>query len=122
MDVAAKYPIVPNAYGSIDTVSEDELIKQSIQDILETPISTRFGREDYGSYIYLLIFEQNDSVLKSLLYYYIESALEKWEKRIKISSINFTISEYAIVANVYYTNLITQQQSYYEFTLNRENR
>ena len=119
MDVAAKYPIVPNGYGSIDTVTGIDLIEQSIQDILQTPIGSRFGREDYGSYIHLLLFEQNDRVLESLLYYYITSALELWENRIRVADISFIVSDTTISCNISYTVLNTLENFSYEYNINK---
>lgn len=119
MDVAAKYIVQPNGDGGLDLVSGFDLINQSILDILETPIGSRFGREDYGSYIHLLIFEQNDSVLESLLYYYITSALEKWENRIRVEDLTFNRLEEGISCKVLYTLLNTMESSEYQYLIKR---
>ncbi len=119
MDIAAKYPLIPNEFGSMDTVFGIDMIRQSIQDILETPVGSRFGCEDYGSYVHLLIFEQNDSVLESLLYYYITSALELWEKRIKTEDISFVSTDTEIACKIIFTVLNVSQIFEYDYVIKR---
>lgn len=98
----------PDISGGVELISDTELIKQSIRDILNTPKGTRFYVEDFGCNIRLLSFEPQDAILKSLGSYYIAEALFKWEKRIRVtdvdcqflseSSCNFIVS-YRILAS-----------------------
>lgn len=65
--------------------SELAHIRQSIQDILFTPIGSRIARRDYGS----SIFEFLDAPISAVLLLQISSsvvqAIEKWEPRVKVS-------------------------------------
>jgi len=81
------YPLTPTSNGGVSLVSTGDLIKQSIQDILETPIGTHFPNEEYGSNLYLLVFIPNDSILRSLIIYFISEALFIWEKRVRVMNI-----------------------------------
>jgi phage baseplate assembly protein W len=75
--------------GSWDLVTGNDLIKQSIFSILETPMGSRFFNPDFGSDINELLFEQNDVIVESLARVFIKDALEKWEKRVKFKAIGF---------------------------------
>lgn len=84
LGVSEKFPLQPDRNSRVELVSDVENIKQSMTDILSTPIGTRFFNEYYGSYLEYLSFEQNDVILKDLLIYYSVDALRTWEKRIKV--------------------------------------
>jgi phage baseplate assembly protein W len=69
--------------------SGPDVISQSIRTILDTPIGSRVNNNEFGSSVRDLIFEPNDIILKDLLYYAIVVALQRWEKRISITSVKF---------------------------------
>lgn len=61
-----------------------EHLKQSIIDILTTPIGTRVMRRDYGS----RLFELVDRPISPIeLYAATAEALERWEKRFKLERV-----------------------------------
>lgn len=64
-----------------------EHLRQSIIDIITTPLGTRVMRRQYGS----KVFELTDAPLNSstiiLLYAAIAEALDKWEPRLKVTRI-----------------------------------
>lgn len=68
--------------------TELEQIKQSIQDILTTPIGSRIMRRNYGSLIYQLIDAPTNDITLLQLYAATVTALMQWENRIVINSIN----------------------------------
>lgn len=103
------FPIQPNAIGGIVYLTDVALINQSINDILDTPIGSRFYNEEYGSNIRKLTFEQNDSILYGLLYTFIKTALSNWEKRITVDSINFNNGLNYIECNIRYTILASNE-------------
>jgi len=73
------------------TISDSAHIKQSIRDILITPIGSRVMRRDYGSLLFCLIDSpQNDTTILKL-YSAIYSALSQYEPRISIQNIDFNI-------------------------------
>jgi len=67
--------------------SGPDVIQQSIKTILDTPLGSRVNNNEFGSNIRDLIFEPNDTILRPLLYYATVSALQRWEKRITITSV-----------------------------------
>lgn len=65
-----------------------DLIKDSIKIILSWPLYTREYVDDFGSRIFEILEEPNDDILISLIKKFTIDALEKWEKRIELISVN----------------------------------
>lgn len=63
-------------------------IEQSIEDILTTRLGERFGKPEYGSRLYEVIFEPNDYIAMDLAKMYVKDALDRWEDRINVTSID----------------------------------
>lgn len=80
-------------------------INQSINIILSTPVGRNFGNRNFGSKLYLLIFEQNDSTFSSMARLYINEALVRWEPRIKITSIDIIQEPKFLDANIVLFNI-----------------
>ena len=70
-----------------------DVIGQSIKTILDTPIGSRVNNNEFGSSVRNLIFEPNDTILKDLLYYAVVVALQRWERRISITSVKFSTED-----------------------------
>lgn len=70
--------------------SELDSIRQSIGDILSTPIGSRVMRREYGSKVPNLIDQPVNQNLILQLYSAIYTALLKWENRISLEQITIT--------------------------------
>lgn len=64
---------------------ENSHIRQSISDILLTPIGTRIMRRDYGSQLFELIDRPVNTALALQLSAAAVMALRKWEPRIEVT-------------------------------------
>ncbi len=64
-----------------------EHLKQSIIDILTTPINSRIMRRDYGSRLFELVDKPINRDLTLEIYAATGEALEKWEKRFKLEKV-----------------------------------
>jgi phage baseplate assembly protein W len=62
-------------------------LRQSIRDILTTPIGSRVMRRDYGSALFSLIDAPLNSRTVGLLRNAVFVALERWEPRIKATQV-----------------------------------
>ncbi len=62
-------------------------IRQSIRDILTTPIGTRVMRRDYGSEIPELLDQPDNGATRVRLYAATVAALLKWEPRIRVTRV-----------------------------------
>ncbi|WP_264376235.1 MULTISPECIES: GPW/gp25 family protein [unclassified Wolbachia] len=64
-----------------------EHLKQSIIDILTTPVNSRIMRRDYGSRLFELVDKPINRDLTLEIYAATAEALEKWEKRFKLEKV-----------------------------------
>ena len=70
------------------TLSGIDHLKQSIQDILTTPIGTRVMRRDYGSELFSLIDAPLNKATKVDIYSATADALAKWESRFSLQQVD----------------------------------
>ena len=63
-------------------------LRQSVVDILTTPIGTRVMRRDYGSRLFELIDAPLNQATLVQLYAAVAGALDRWEPRIVVQRIN----------------------------------
>ena len=59
-------------------------LRQSIRDILTTPLGTRVVRHDYGSRLFELVDKPFNQALKLEIFAAVAEALERWETRFKL--------------------------------------
>lgn len=83
--------VFDNLSGGMKVASGLDEINDSIRLILSTPIGSRYFLPEFGSRLYELVFEPNNYILEDLLKIYINDALNKWEKRIKVTNISVCI-------------------------------
>lgn len=76
--------------------TELDQIRQSIQDILTTPIGSRIMRRSYGSLLPKMIDAPFDEITLLQLYAATISALLQWEDRIVISAVSLETNELGI--------------------------
>ena len=67
-----------------------EHLRQSVRDILVTPIGTRVMRRDYGSRLMRLVDAPTSPGLLVHLYAATAEALRKWEPRLRLSRVKAT--------------------------------
>lgn len=65
-------------------------IRQSIVDILTTPLGTRVMLPEYGSNLFNLVDNPTDPGLAMKIIMASAGALAKWEPRIRVDSVNVT--------------------------------
>ena len=71
------------------SISEVEHIRQSVRDILVTPVGSRVMRREYGSLLSALIDQPQTLALRLQIMAACYSAIQKWEPRIRLTSISF---------------------------------
>ncbi len=65
-------------------------LRQSIQDILTTPIGSRVMRRDYGSNLYRLVDAPTTRTALLEIYVATAEALTRWEPRLALSQVTAT--------------------------------
>lgn len=76
------------------SISEVEHIRQSVRDILVTPIGSRVMRREYGSLLSALIDQPQTPALRLQIMAACYSAIHKWEPRVSLTTITFECSEH----------------------------
>ena len=76
--------------GRIEMVEGDESIRQSLLLLLSTTPGERVMRPAYGCHLRRLVFSPNDETTAGLAIHYVRRAVERWEPRIEILSLDAT--------------------------------
>ncbi len=68
-------------------VTDEELVAQSIQQIVLTAPGERVMRPDFGSNAYAFVFENNDEILEELIRSEVVGAIGKYEPRATVQNV-----------------------------------
>lgn len=82
------------------TVFDIEAIRNSIKNILFTPVGTMPGKPTFGSRLLEVPFSQNDLATRVLVSRIIWEALAENEPRVKVSNVSFTQKGNTFVAKI----------------------
>ncbi len=77
-----------NPRKGIDTVSEDDSVRQAVLLLISTRPGERVMRPNYGCDIFQLVFSPNDDTTAAIAIHYVRQALLQWEPRIDIVNID----------------------------------
>ena len=76
--------LVVDPAGAIDTVADDEAIRQSLLMLISTRPGERVMRPEYGCDLHRLVFSPNDDTTAGLAIHFVRQAVERWEPRVEI--------------------------------------
>jgi phage baseplate assembly protein W len=79
--------------GRVLMVTGDDAIRQSILMLVSTVPGERVMRPDYGCHLHRLLFSPNDETTAGLAIHYVREAIERWEPRVEIASLDATRDE-----------------------------
>ena len=92
-------------------IDDLEQLKQSIVDILTTPIGSRVVCRDYGSVLFQLIDQPVNRELLPKIYAAVADAIDKWEPRFELEKVTInSIKEGHITLSLIGKYLITEQK------------
>lgn len=77
-----------DADGSVKVLEDQDAVRQSIMMLLSTRKGERVMHPDYGCDLERIMFMPNDQSTAGLAIHYVRKALEKWEQRIIIDTID----------------------------------
>lgn len=99
--------------GEIDT--DIDAIKNSIYNIITTSRGSVPGKPTFGSDIYKILFSPLDDLTISLAENYVKEALDEFEDRIVVESVEMTkveeFNKLIIVINFYYAEEVSMNES-----------
>jgi phage baseplate assembly protein W len=76
--------LVMNPGGGIDTVEDDEAIRQSLLMLISTRPGERVMRPEYGCDLSRLVFSPNDDTTAGLAIHFVRQAVERFEPRVEV--------------------------------------
>lgn len=74
--------------GRLATVAGDASVRQALMLLLSTRPGERVNRPDYGCHLFRLAFAPADDTTAGLAIHYVARAVERWEPRVAIVSID----------------------------------
>ncbi|MDH6236124.1 GPW/gp25 family protein [Cryobacterium sp. CG_9.6] len=74
--------------GRLATVTADASVRQAVLLLLSTRPGERVNRPTYGCHLFRLAFAPADDTTAGLAIHYVASALQRWEKRIDVLSLD----------------------------------
>jgi uncharacterized protein len=74
-------------------ISDFEDVRQSIADILWTPIGSRIARRDYGSRLPDLFDTPANAANLTLVYAAVATAIRRWEPRVQVKRVALTAQD-----------------------------
>lgn len=90
-------------------------LKQSVINILSTPIGSRVMCRDYGSYLFYLIDQPINRDLFPRIYSAVAEAIDRWEPRLRVEQVRIVeIGNGHVKLSIMATCLITEERIYLE--------
>ena len=99
------YSLETGADGNIRKAVNVEAVKTSIDNILRTNPGERVMLPEFGAGIRGILFENMNKNLSSELIQKVQSAIEKWEPRVKLQAVNIWLDsdEHTVRVEVKYS-------------------
>jgi phage baseplate assembly protein W len=85
-----RFPLRPGRDGGISFVGGEEIIRQSIETILDTDPGERVMLPTFGCGLRRYLMEPNTTATRASMQQEIEDALSRWEPRIQLTSVAVT--------------------------------
>jgi phage baseplate assembly protein W len=110
------YPYQFNPAGLTSTASEDEHLRDLIEQVLFTSPGERVNRPDFGSGLLQLVFAPNSEELATATQFLVQGALQRWlGDRLTVEAVRVASDDSTLRVSVQYIVLRTQQRRVDEF-------
>jgi phage baseplate assembly protein W len=92
-------------------LDDSEHLKQSIVDILTTPVGSRVMRREYGSNLFYLVDRPVNREFVQQIYAAVAEAIDRWEPRLQLKKVTVDeVKDGRITLSLSGVYLITQQK------------
>jgi uncharacterized protein len=106
------WPFSFDARGRTAHASDDDHIRQMIEQLLLTSPGERVNRPDFGSGILQLVFSPNSPEIAAALQFTLQAALQRWlGDLIRVQTLDVSAIDAQLQITVNYTRLIDQQNA-----------
>lgn len=110
------YPLRIDGRGRTATASEDEHIRQLIEQLLFTSPGERVNRPDFGTGIMQLVFAPNSPELATATEFMIQGALQQWlGDVVQVEAVDVTSQESTLRITVQYIIRRNRQRAVAQF-------
>lgn len=116
------FPFRKGPNGIPKAAEDRELIRDSIDAILNTARGERVFRPEFGANIQRFVFANNDALLSALIEQEVRSSLTRLEPRIQVVSVTSVSSGSEIVVAIEYVVRADQTRDLFELTFNNPAR
>ncbi|HEX9803698.1 MAG TPA: GPW/gp25 family protein [Gammaproteobacteria bacterium] len=114
MDIDFPYHL--DGRGRTGSTSEEDHIRDMIEQVLFTSPGERVNRPDFGSGLLQLVFGPNSNELAAATEFMVQGALQQWlGDRIQVESVNVESEEAMLTVNVQYILRRTQERHVAQF-------
>lgn len=111
-----KYPFHFDSRGHTAVASDDDHLRQLIEQVLFTSPGERVNRPTFGSGVLQLVFQPNSDVLAAATQLSVQGALQQWlGDLIQIESVQVEDQDSTLRITVQYLDRRTQQRQVAEF-------
>jgi uncharacterized protein len=106
------YPFHFDQRGKTATASDDDHIRQMIEELLFTNAGERVNRPDFGSGILQLVFAPTSPELAAALQFTLQAALQRWlGDLIQLQALNVTSVDSTLSITINYVRIATNQSA-----------
>jgi phage baseplate assembly protein W len=111
------FPYGVDARGRTASTSEDEHVRDLIEQVLFTAPGERVNRPTFGSGLLQLVFAPNSDALAAATQLAVQAALQEWlADRIVVQDVTVDAIDSTLTATVVYADRVTQQSQTATFT------
>jgi phage baseplate assembly protein W len=111
------FPYGVDARGRTATTSDDDHVRDLIEQVLFTAPGERVNRPTFGSGLLQLVFAPNSDALAAATQMTVQAALQEWlGDRIEVQDVTVEAADSTLAATVVYVNRHTQQSQSATFT------
>lgn len=96
------FPFSVGVQSFPDTVDGNDLVRQSIEQIVMTSRGERVMRPDFGTRAFAAIGEAEDQVLKSMIIRDVWNTISRYEPRARVNKVEVEFTEGKTVVTIYY--------------------
>jgi phage baseplate assembly protein W len=106
------YPVHFDHRGRTASASDDDHIRQMIEQLLFTNPGERVNRPDFGSGILQIVFSPNSPELAAAMQFTLQAALQRWlGDLIQLQALDVTSEDSTLNISIKYLRIATQQSS-----------
>jgi phage baseplate assembly protein W len=115
--IGIAFPFQASSTSLPAVATDDDLIKQSLTQIVLTGKGERVMRPAFGTNAYAYVFENNNLVFQEMVRADLMAAITKFETRVIVQSVEVTRNDVEAIIVINYVVLLTRQQQTLKITM-----